>query len=1102
MCEPLSAIAGVVDVAIKSANAAYQHVRTVKTNKVTLQLLVQRYNALRSSLGSMAGGPTLDTQVWRDALAGMHQYFSSAVVELDALSGTRRRDNARRVVVPREVEGILNGLLLRLRHVELLVVNLDGFANVRYLVGDLVVENCESLRVQGAGIFARLDQIERLIQSQPPGLEAITLNNDVINQLLREVEKIGENQRAGTSAADAQSFSRQAAMSAVGSSIGSNNSLLRSGSGAALDQDAITTRYAQVDPKIGNFINAVQKGCMAPADKDRVVQSIRQLLEPWKVDPARVRYNLRKEIGAGGYGRVYRGRFDNDAVAVKVVTPDLVAGDESLKADFLREASLMLEMRHPCIVEFLGAYWPDDDHLRRGSTTVNGLADLDISDDEESSSSRSTSGRGGAEFHGQDQADPSRAFILSELMSCNLHIARSMGYLQNVSDIRQGLCDVAEALHYMHSMGVVHMDVKAENVLVRIDKATGRLDGRVKLADFGISTKKRDTMSALRSRTGGKARGTRLFMAPELLRGKCSAQKACDVWSFGALMCSVLSEGSCPLVGWSDLQLEQAAAAHTLHKEVHLWARSIENGRLQSLALRCLSDEPSNRPSLAGVFGVLEWSDDEVMRVVTQAACLYWGTGGVDKNETKAAELYRRASDAGDTGAMKNLGVCYENGTGLAKDEAMAVEMYRRAADDSDADGMVHLGVCYRHGRGVPKDEIKAVELYKRAADAGNAYGMVNLGACYEKGNGVPIDHSKAAEQYRRAADAGSGIGMRNLGVCHQRGTGVAKDEAKAVALYRRAADVGDVIAIYNLGVCYECGTGVAKDDANAVTQYRRAANAGYAMGMQNLGVCYEHGKGVTKNETKAFKLFMRAADAGDVNGTLHLGVCYEYGRGVTKNESKAVELYRSAADAGNSVGMKNLGVCFEHGRGVVKDVAEAVELYRRAAAAGDADGMVRLGVCYEKGRGVAKDEVKAVGLYRSAANAGDADGMVHLGVCYRTGRGVSKDEAKAVELYRRAAHAGNAYGMVNLGICYERGRGLAKDEAKAAEQYRHAADSGYATGMYNLGVCYEYGRGVAKDEAKSARLYKSAVDAGYAGDISTQDVRRESRGQRRSAKK
>jgi hypothetical protein len=66
---------------------------------------------------------------------------------------------------------------------------------------------------------------------------------------------------------------------------------------------------------------------------------IRHLFEPRKVDPARVRYSLDREIGVGGLGRVYEGMLGIASVTVKVVSAALMSADVSLKADFLPKAS-------------------------------------------------------------------------------------------------------------------------------------------------------------------------------------------------------------------------------------------------------------------------------------------------------------------------------------------------------------------------------------------------------------------------------------------------------------------------------------------------------------------------------------------------------------------------------------------------------------------------------------------------------------------------------------------------------------------------------------------------------------------------------------------
>jgi serine/threonine protein kinase len=180
-----------------------------------------------------------------------------------------------------------------------------------------------------------------------------------------------------------------------------------------------------------------------------------------------------------------------------------------LKADFLREASLLAELRHPCSVEFLGAYWPD--------AAASGLADARSADSRSDSDEEEERGSGGVK-RGKPGADPSRAFIVMELMLCSL-VDAVVKYCLSASDVWRALCDVAEALRFMHSKGIVHMDVNAENVLVKLDRRTGRPEGCAKLGDFGISRKKRETVSARQNRETALAAGTLVFMSPELLRG-------------------------------------------------------------------------------------------------------------------------------------------------------------------------------------------------------------------------------------------------------------------------------------------------------------------------------------------------------------------------------------------------------------------------------------------------------------------------------------------------------------------------------------------------------------------------------------------------------
>ena len=100
--------------------------------------------------------------------------------------------------------------------------------------------------------------------------------------------------------------------------------------------------------------------------------------------------------------------------------------------------------------------------------------------------------------------------------------------------------DVAEALDYAASRGVVHRDVKPANVFVTTT-------GRCKLGDFGLARISGERAMFLSN--DGTVRGTPLYMAPEQLRGEAPTP-AWDVYTL-ALMATELLSGSHPLAGMS-----------------------------------------------------------------------------------------------------------------------------------------------------------------------------------------------------------------------------------------------------------------------------------------------------------------------------------------------------------------------------------------------------------------------------------------------------------------------------------------------------------------------------------------------------------------------
>lgn len=252
------------------------------------------------------------------------------------------------------------------------------------------------------------------------------------------------------------------------------------------------------------------------------------------------RYSIDRELGRGGMGVVYLAKeVDLDRpVAIKLLPPDMAA-NAALRERFLREARTAAKLSHPNIIPI---------HV------------VDVVD---------------------DFVFFAMAYVDGETL---MERVRRRGPLPP-SEAARVLREVAWALAHAHAHGVVHRDVKPDNILLE----TGT--GRALVADFGIA--------AAGGGSGSEIAGTPEFMSPEQALGKTVDARS-DVYSLGCTAYFALS---------GALAFEGRSATEVLAKQVTESPRPLVAAagavprKLAQTVERCLAKDPSQRPQSAEIVG-------------------------------------------------------------------------------------------------------------------------------------------------------------------------------------------------------------------------------------------------------------------------------------------------------------------------------------------------------------------------------------------------------------------------------------------------------------------------------------------------------------------
>ncbi|MCW8988021.1 MAG: serine/threonine protein kinase, partial [Gammaproteobacteria bacterium] len=286
-------------------------------------------------------------------------------------------------------------------------------------------------------------------------------------------------------------------------------------------------------------------------------------------------YKIMRELGHGGMAHVYLAVQESFGceVALKILSPHLT-DDEQFSKRFLREARIVSQLNHPNIVTVFDA------------------------------------GKQGKYHYMSMEYIPGK-----ELKQLKSSISRK----EAIRIVK----DIARALDFAGSKGIVHRDVKPENIMIH------QTDNRVILMDFGIAHG--DDVTHGMTQTG-KAIGTPHYMSPEQTKG-LKVDHRSDIYSLGVVLFQLLA-------GYLPFEADSAVAVGIKHLTAPIPLLPAGLEIFQPIVNHCLSKEPQHRyQKAAELITALDKIGNEQLDDIDAKARSFKQAGANSDAETQVSDI-------------------------------------------------------------------------------------------------------------------------------------------------------------------------------------------------------------------------------------------------------------------------------------------------------------------------------------------------------------------------------------------------------------------------------------------------------------------------------